>query len=273
MMNILRREEKYMYISSSTRPIGFKSINYNSLNNKKNNVTNKNTMSKKAMETSLGEKLKKNSLLENLTKQKEKLMERKTSIMEKALEKGESPESIKEKLETIDKQIEEIDKQLSEIQLENQRKSMGTKNNDEKNKKSKKSSNNSSTKHTQMDESLNNIVHLSNGLTKAKTTSSQRNIMVSNARKLEAEIEDDERLGVYGNIKIKRHELSKINDNIKNITKKLASHLTDINNKTNDNDNDEQNNYLSTNEKHIKDYKSNLDININEHGEKVNIIV
>ena len=260
-----------MYISSSTRPIGFKSINYNSLNKKKNNITNKNNMSIKATQTSLGKKLKKNSLLENLIKQKEKLMERKTSIVEKSLEKGEDPNTIKEKLKDIEEQIEEIDKKVSEIQLEEQRKSMGIKNNDKKTEKSTKLENNSSSKETNMDKSLKNVLHLSNGLKKAKATSSQRNIMSINARKLEAEIEDDKRLGVYGNIELKRDELSKLKDNIKNINKKLNNHLKDMNNNTNNKD--EKNNYLSVNEKYIKSYEYNLDININENGKKVNIMI
>lgn len=260
-----------MYISSSTRPIVFKSINYNSLNNKKNNVTNKNNMSIKATQTSLGKKLKKNSLLENLIKQKEKLMERKTSIVEKSLEKGEDPNTIKEKLKDIEDQIQEIDKKVSEIQLEEQRKSIGIKDNDKKTEKSKKVENNSSSKETNMDKSLKNVLHLSNGLKKAKATSSQRNIMVSNARKLEDEIEDDKRLGVYGNIEIKRDELSKLKNNIKNINKKFNNHLKDMNNKANNKD--EKSNYLSVTEKYIKSYKYNLHININENGEKVNIMI
>lgn len=259
-----------MYISSSTRPIGFKSINYSSLNNKKKNVANKNNISIKANQTSLGKKLKKNSLLENLIKQKEKLMERKTSIVEKSLEKGEDPNTIKEKLKDIEEQLEEIDKKISEIQLEEQRKSLGIKDDDKKTEKSKKVENNSS-KETNMDKSLKNVLHLSNGLKKAKATSSQRNIMVSNAKKLESEIEDDKRLGVYGNIEVKRDELSKLKDNIKNINNKLNNHLKDMNNKTNNKD--KRNNYLSVNEKYIKSYEYNLDININENGEKVNIMI
>lgn len=265
-----------------------------------NNTTNKtgkhDTINKNNINKSLIGKPKKNSILENLMKQKENLTDSKNTLIENASKNGDDPSSVKEKLKEINKQIEEIDKQINNLQLEDRRKALGIDEKNKKNEHSKQKQNKSSSDNTQTDNSTDNILDLSNGLTTAKALSSQRKILSGNARVLDCEIKTDEKRGL--NPIGKKKLLAKMQDNIENITKKLGKQINDMNAKINNNiesdksntatikniQNNNTNNDTSTEIKDpsiiqqlkvsqsIEKYVSNSKDNIKNNGEKINIV-
>lgn len=266
-------------------------------NSNNTNKTDKHdTVNKNSINKSLIGKPKKNSLLENLMKQKENLTDSKNTLIENASKNGDDPSSVKEKLKEINKQIEEIDKQINNLQLEDQRKALGIDEKNKKNEHSKQKQNKDSSDNTQTDNSTSNILDLSNGLTTAKALSSQRKILSGNARVLDNEIKTDEKRGIDP---IRKKEcLAKMNDNIEKITKKLGKQINDMNSKMNNNiesdksntdtiKNIQNNNINNDTSTEIKDpsiiqqlkvsqsiekYVSNSKDNIKNNGEKINIV-
>ncbi|EJO5349375.1 hypothetical protein NRP93_003551 [Clostridium botulinum] len=264
----------------------------NNRGHEKHKIINKNTMHKLFKGNSS-----QNNMLKNLIEQKSNLMESKNSIMERGLKTGNDPLTIKEKLDSIDKQIKEIDKQINDLQLEEQRNSMGIENKDkEKNKKnqnSKKASNTYSEKDMKTNESMNNLLSVSNTLSKTKSLSSQKTLMSGTARVLDIEIKTDEKRGL--NPVNKKKLLDKIQNGMKNIDKKLANDLKDINNNITENNapsnmftNNKPNKNINSNKatensnelfirqqqitQNIKQYKDNLPDKTKDNKEQFNVI-
>lgn len=263
----------------------------NTKNIKGHNVSNKNSMNKYS-----GGKFKRNSILENLMKQKENLMENQNALRERSLKKGEDPRAIKEKLEIIDKQIEEINKQVNELQLEEQRKAIGTDGKNKEDKNSKQKSNKDDPNDMKTDPSMDNILNLSTDLKKAKALSSQKNLMSGEARVLDFEIQIDIKRGV--NPVWKKKHLAKMKYNIKKITEKLGDHLKDINTKISNNTQSNSSNAMVNKNEHIRDttirekskdedrilirpqqvaqkikhYKDNIKNTVKDNSEKINIL-
>lgn len=263
------------------------SLSKNILNNtgksKQHDGEDKNNRTTNNLGMALSGKINKNSILENLMKQKEKLTESKTNLIEKSLEKGNDPLSTKEKLETIDKQIEEIDKQINNLKLEEQRKALGTEDKDKKSKDSKQKLNSDSNTDGQKDSSMDSILDISGNLTKAKALSSQRNKMEGSSNVLDNEIKTDEKRGI--NPVRKKEQLSKIKDKIEDITEKLGKHLKDVNNESSKNaeSKDASSSVNSENrdkllikqqqaEINIKHYIDNQKDKAEDNSEKLNII-
>lgn len=255
----------------------------NTEKSKQKDAEGKNNSVKNNLSMALGGKTKKNSILENLMKQKEKLAESKTNIIEKSLEKGNDPLSVQEKLEAIDKQIQEIDKQINDLKMAEQRKALGIEDKDKKSKDSKQKENSELNKDEQKDSYTNNILDMSSNLSKAKALSSQRNKMEGTSNVLENEIKTDEKRGI--NPVRKKKELSNMKDKIKEIGEKLDEHLKDVN--TESSKNTESKN-ASTNENsenrdqllikqqqakvNIKHYIDNQKDKAEDNIEKINII-
>ncbi|EJP6471454.1 hypothetical protein [Clostridium sp. L74] len=272
------------------------SINLNYPSNTNTFINNKKSqkqdlINKDKIATSFRRNSKKNDILKNLMEQKSNLMESKNSIMEKGLKDGNDPLTIKEKLESIDKQIKEIDKQINDLQLEEQRNSMGIESKDKdknkKNQNSKKTSNTYSEKDMKTNESMDNLLSISNNLSKAKFLSSQRTLMSGTARVLDCEIKIDEKRGL--DPVNKKKQLDEIKNGLENINKELGKDLKNINNNTTENtttNNNEQSNDVESNSalensnelfvkeqqivQNIKNYKNNIPDKGNK--EQINII-
>lgn len=246
---------------------------YSNSNSSKNTVDNsrkttnhqtqrKNSMPKNNIGISSLGNSKKNSILENLMKQKENLTDSKNTLMEKASKNGNDPLSIKEKVEDINKQIQEIDKQINNLKLEDQRNALGVEDKSKNTEKTKKKLNNESHESAQKDSSMDNILDLSGSLTKSKTLSRQRNTMTGNAKVLEGEIKADERRGI--NPVRKKDQLAEMKDKIENITKNLVHNLNDVNTKTNNKtQSNTSNNAVNKNEA-IKDISSVTEENVDK---------
>lgn len=195
---------------------------------KRNTINNNNT--------SLKLNSKKNSVLKGLMKQKENLIDNKNKFMENALKEGKDPKSIQEALKDYDKQIEDIDKQISKLQLDDQRKSLSTENNDKtkKDTKSKEISDKASTNGVKTDPSMDNIVALSEGLEKHKNLSHLKNKTKGNIRELKADIEYDEKFRHIDPKELKRL-LGKAETGLENVDKELSTNLKAINTKIKEN--------------------------------------
>lgn len=271
------------------------SINLNYPSNTKPFINNKKSqrqdlINKDKMATSFRGNPRKNDILKNLMEQKSNLMESKNSIMEKGLKDGNDPLTIKEKLESIDKQIKEIDKQINDLQLEEQRNSMGIegKDKDKKKQNSKKTSNSSSKKDIKTNESMDNLLSISNDLSKAKFLSSQKTLISGTARVLDCEIKIDEKRGL--DPVNKKKQLDKIKNGLENINKELGKDLKNINNNNTENNttnNNEQSNDVKSNStlensnelsikqqqvaQNINHYKNNLPDKSKDNKEQINI--
>lgn len=214
--------------SSSQTQISPSDLNYDlkHSNNKKNAAANK-------VSISWNKNSKKNGLLKSLMKQKEQLTEDRNKIMEEGAKNKEDPKSIKAKLDDIDKQIDSIDQQISKLQVEDTRKAIGKdKDNDTAKKKTKASSSNVSTK-TKNDVSMENLLSITNNLSRSKALSAQRVAMQGEKGVLDAEIKIDKGRGLDTANKEKR--VSEITENIENISEKISENIGDINNKIKNN--------------------------------------
>lgn len=278
--------------------IGLSNASYNSntrlsknfLNNKgklkQHDVEDKNNTARNNLGIALGGKKNKNSILENLMKQKEKLTESKTNLIEKSLEKGNDPISIKEKLEVIDKQIEEIDKRINNIKLEEQRKALGTEDKSKKREDSKQKANSDFNKDEQKDSSMDGILDISVNFSKAKTLSSQKNTMISDSNILETEIKLDRGRSItpFDPVR-KKEQLSKMKDKIEDISEKFGEYLKDANTKSSKNAESKNTSTSAKSEnkdkllikqqqaeKNIKHYIDNQEYNAKDNSEKFNII-
>ncbi|WP_432663145.1 hypothetical protein R9X47_21480 [Wukongibacter baidiensis] len=242
-----------------------------------------------------GKKVKKNSIIENLMKQKEKLIDSRSSFLEKALESGKGISAIKEKLDGIDDQIKEIEKQISKIQLEEQRKSLNTEKKNKKNGKSNGTSDETSSKDMKSDESMNRLLSLSGNLSRIQTLSSQNTSMAGETRVLESEIKIDKGRGI--DPVDKKERVAELKDNIENISEKIGEELQDINTKAKSNmessslnkvlDKRQEENEVSGNkstenkdvlvkeglaQKCIKHYRDSINYKSKYSGEKINIV-
>lgn len=199
------------------------------LKSKNDNVLEKDSLSKNNKSISL----KKNDPLQHLMEQKQNILDSKQKYLDNALAKNESADTINDKLKEYEKQISEIDKQINELKLEEQKKAM-SKDSQEKDKEKtmNKSDNNSSGNKTQVnselengDHMMNHLVSLSNNMLEAKNLSREKTLASGEKNVLESEIKIDE--GRRLNPVKKRERVAKLEDNIKNIEKKIGENLDD----------------------------------------------
>lgn len=278
----------YKHIGSSNLNSFFKT---NSHKHSFHNTKKGKTIGKKTTED-----FKPNNIFKNLMKQKEHLIDNKNSLMKRSLQKGEDPKTLKENLEKLDKQMAEIDKQINELKLKEQRKSIDTNDKRKKNKNSKQESKKNYTNYKKNNSSMDSIVDLSTNLKQSEALLSQKNLISSNAKVLDFEIQLDLKRG--NNPVAKKKYLAKMKDNIKKITEKLHTDLKNLNLKAS---NDTQTNYSkdilkgnNTNcnmsikkevkdgdkltikqrqtAQNVKNYKDNIKDPVKDNGKKINII-
>lgn len=195
-------------------------------NEKNKNIKNEvNHHMSKNKSINSGIQLKKNSLLESLINQKEKLMESKQTILDKSAKRNTDPASIKEKLEEIDKQMEEIDKQISKLQLEEQQKKIGTKNKEGKKENLQNTYDEDSSNNNLSDSSMENLLESSTMLRKTKLLSRQRKEVSSRIKVLNGEIRADEKRGI--NPTDKKEAATKLQNNMEAIEEKFGEALKD----------------------------------------------
>lgn len=174
---------------------------------------------------------KKNSLLENLMKQKQSLIDYKNSLIDDSLKNNGDPKVLKSKTDEIDKQIEEIDKQISKIQMEEQQK----KSKDDKSSgktNTKKTSNDNYNKSSaeiadeNLTEQMSSILKMGNAVTEIKSLNKQRKIMTYEKNTLDAYIATDEARGKDS--KADQALVSKIEDGINNTEMEIDKSMKNL---------------------------------------------
>lgn len=201
------------------------SLSYASNEKNKNTRNEVNYHTSKNKSINSGIQLKKNSLLESLIKQKEKLMESKQTILDRVAKGNNDPASIKEKLEEIDKQMEEIDKQITKLQLEEQQKKMGSKNKEGKKENLQNTYDKNPSHDDSNDSSMKNLLESSTSLGKVKFFSRQRKEVSGKIKVLNAEIRADEKRGI--NPTNKKEAANKLQNSMESIEEKFGETLKD----------------------------------------------
>lgn len=154
---------------------------------------------------------KKQSMLEQLMKQKDFLQEKKQSLLDSADKCGSS--SMNEQLKELDKQVEALDNQISKIQTEQ------TDESDSKDKPGKIYEK-PKTKEEAQTEQLNQITQLSNSGDQTKIISSVKEHIEGRTRVLKSEIKSG-----YGAIKKKMEEVSNLETKSQELSSRLADSL------------------------------------------------
>lgn len=163
---------------------------------------------------------KKQSLMEQLMKQKELIQESKRAAIDSAAENGTG--SISQQIDEYDQQLKELDEQIAQLQAEQV---------EEDTKKVEEGETGIYDKPTSKDlqmETLNGITELSTASDQAEVISSVQNKIDGRVRVLESEIESG-----IGNMETKIEDVSEL----KNKSQELASVITDKLSDINDNSN------------------------------------
>lgn len=158
------------------------------------------------------------SLIESLTKQKEKIIENRSELIGKTLEKGGSIDSIKARLETFEEQIKNIDTQIAQITSE-QLKQQAEEQKKVAYKKPK-------TEDEVETERLHSMVNMSSSLDQAKVVSSVKTKVEGESRVLGIEIKlDASRSGVH---KSKYERLAELQNKSSELTAKIGENLSGV---------------------------------------------
>lgn len=176
----------------------------------------------------LGGNIKRNSILDQLIKQKQSLIDSKNVLVDNTLKNGESLSSINDKLKDIDRQIKNIDNQISKIKIEEQRKALGTDDNSKKIKEAKeKKKVSNDTEVEDGEKQMNSLLDLSSNLANVKILSSEKKSMEGKRGVLKGEIKLDIARGL--NPVVKQEQVSEINERMQNVFSKIGESLNTIN--------------------------------------------
>jgi len=258
--------------SSSQQQVNPINLDYTS---KKNDV-------KENKKSSLGGNVRKNSVLDQLIKQKQDLIDSKKDLMDRTLKSGEDQSSIKDTLKGIDDQIKEIDSQISKVHAEEQHKALGS---DKKKNETKRSKVDSSNGMEAENEGLqmDSMLKLSGNLEKTQTLAHQNKSMEGETGVIKCEIKQDELRGLNPIKKIER--VAQLEDQMQNIAGKIGDNLNTINNEIknvserstssgvvdkNKQTEDKSSQELQQIAQNIQCYHNNLPENEKQGGEKVN---
>ncbi len=158
------------------------------------------------------------SLIESLTKQKEKIIENKNELIGRTLEKGGSMDSIKARLETFEEQIKNIDNQIAQITSEQLKQQV-----EEQKKVAYKKPKTEDEVET---ERLHSMVNMSSSLDQAKVVSSVKTKVEGELRVLGTEIKlDASRKGVH---KSKYERLAELQNKASDLTSKIGESLSKV---------------------------------------------
>lgn len=169
----------------------------------------------------------KNNMIKSLMERKENLSKNKQSIIENAIKKGEDSTTINDKLKDIDKQIEDITKQITKLQTNQEDKTSDGKDTTKKSKKVGKKDSKEATPGAISSDSMENIIGLSTTVSQNEALTKQAKEMSGQERVLNSEIKIDEGRGI--NPVDKKKEVSKIEDNLQNISQRVGDNMQKIN--------------------------------------------
>lgn len=174
---------------------------------------------------------KKNSLIENLMKQKTQITDQKNSLISSTLKNGGTLDSIKSQLETYDEQMKSVDQQIAELMAKEMQKQ--TENVKEKEDSEPK------TKEEIQNKRLADITNLSSDLQQTQTVSSVQSKVEGDARVLKSEIELDKQRagsspGAKAIIEKKEASLAVMEQKALDLTSDIGAKLADVTEKISD---------------------------------------
>lgn len=167
---------------------------------------------------------KKQSMLEQLMKQKEFLQERKQSLLDSAAENG--SEGISEQLEEYDKQLDQLDQQITQLQTEQ------TDETDSKDDNTGKIYEKPKTKEEVQTDQLNAITELSANSEQAEVQSSVQNRLDGRVNVLKAYIKS-----ANGAIESRVEEAADLENRSQQLSSQIAEKLQEINDSIPDTEN------------------------------------
>lgn len=176
---------------------------------------------------------KKESAVDELTKQKQSLEDSKNSTIKQALKDGTDPKTLKAKLDEFDKKIAELDKQIAKAQIEEK-----SKTSDDNGTKSSNSTNSSKTvsknglKNADSTKQLSAILNVSSKLKENSMLAAQGASMAGEINVLNSDIKLDEGRG--SNTASAQKRVSELEDNISNIYEQMGENNGSINGGTDD---------------------------------------
>lgn len=157
----------------------------------------------------------KQSLLEQMMKQKELLQERKQALVERASENG--AQGIQEELDAYEEQIKQIDEQIAQLQAEQTEVK-------EKEEQGPSIYEKPKTEEQAKAEQLEDITKLSAAESQAEQISSVQGKMDGRVRVLKAEIKSG-----YGNIEAKLEEAGELESRSQKLSSEIAGKLNEVN--------------------------------------------
>lgn len=165
----------------------------------------------------LSPKGKKQSIIEQLMKQKDLIQENKQAAIDRSVENGTG--NIQQQLDKYDQQLKDLDEQIAQIQTEQMEEDTKTKEAGESSIYEKPK-----TEEEFQMKNMEAITSLSFATDQAEIISSVRNQMKNRVRVLESEIKTGN-----GNIEKKLEEVSELEKNVQNLTSEITGKLKNVN--------------------------------------------
>ncbi|OON96656.1 MAG: hypothetical protein ATN36_05195 [Epulopiscium sp. Nele67-Bin005] len=157
------------------------------------------------------------SQMDNLMKQKNNIMENKNDFLFKALEEGTDPEILKKELEEFDEKIAEIEDEINNLNTEEAKKQQEQLEEMYQKSKEEAEKNKPKTEDEIMQDRMNGVISMSNGVSQMQVTNSVRTQSENKANILESQAKGDS-----GVVREKKLEEA---SNLKNVASNMSSQL------------------------------------------------
>lgn len=195
-------------------------LSVNSINNK---VSSKETIKEKDTNRdilAISPQGKKNSMIENLMKQKQQIMDQKNKLVTSTLEKGGTMDSIKTQLEGYEEQLEQIDQQAAEL--------MAKEVEEQAEKSKNKTDDKPKTEEEIRNNRMSNIVNLAGEIDQAETISVVKERVDGEARVKSMEMSQDSSVSIGAQNQVKVKELSELKAHSSKLAGEISENLGDI---------------------------------------------
>ncbi|MEH6944847.1 hypothetical protein [Bacillus sp. JJ722] len=193
----------------------------NQQNIRSNSDTISISMAGRQLQSNIGA-MKKNSMLDSLLEQKQRLTESKNQFMQEATEKGTSMDIIKERMKEFDEQLLALDEKISQQMIEERQKALNL---DKKEQGNEESMNEElKTEEEIQMEKFSNLLNLSGNVSQFNQLYSAKDRMEWQQRALKTEI----RLDGFSTTS-KNNQISNLSERIKQTTEKIGDVLNESN--------------------------------------------
>lgn len=200
-------------------------LNVSSINNKVSSKETKKESDKSRDILRISPQGKKNSMIENLMKQRQQILDQKSELVASTLEKGGTMDSIKTQLEGYEEQLEQIDQQAAEL--------MAKEAEEQVEKSANKADDKPETEEELQNKRMSNIVNMSGDMELAETLSSIKDRIDGEVRVKSMEISQDKATSVSPGAQTqgKFNELSELEVRSSKLAGQIAESFGDITDK------------------------------------------